>query len=227
MVSKITERILALQFLILCITVISNPNFVHVSPQLSESRRCHRSKTPKGKAVVSYCEPLATQHFLPPAMLLTDCLTFQSTGRSIEFKTLVIIASAIGLEAAVTGSGLSGKIAGLMALIGGENPHIAITMVFLGCILMDTMVTNVASAAFMFPIAMAMAGNLGVNGMPFVITVMVGASCSFISPMGYQTNLMVYGPGGYKFTDFVKVGVPLTIVVGIIVLTLTPMIWPF
>jgi di/tricarboxylate transporter len=115
-------------------------------------------------------------------MLLTDCLTFQSTGRSIEFKTLVIIASAIGLEAAVTGSGLSGKIAGLMALIGEENPHIAITMVFLGCILMDTMITNVASAAFMFPIAMAMAGNLGVNGMPFAITVMVGASCSFISP---------------------------------------------
>ncbi|MEA1946017.1 MAG: SLC13 family permease [Thermodesulfobacteriota bacterium] len=147
------------------------------------------------------------------AMLLTGCLTFRSAGRSIEFNTLVIIASAIGLEAAVTGSGLSGKIAGLMALIGGKNPHIAITMVFLGCILMDTMITNVASAAFMFPIAMAMAGNLGVNGMPFAITVMVGASCSFISPMGYQTNLMVYGPGGYKFTDFVKVGVPLTIVV--------------
>ncbi len=161
------------------------------------------------------------------AMLLTGCLNFQSAGSSIAFSTLVIIASAIGLEAAVTGSGLSGKIAGLMALIGGKNPHIAITMVFLGCILMDTMITNVASAAFMFPIAMAMAGDLGVNGMPFVIIVMVGASCSFISPMGYQTNLMVYGPGGYKFTDFVKVGIPLTIVVGIIVLVLTPMIWPF
>ncbi len=161
------------------------------------------------------------------AMLLTGCLTFQSAGNSIAFSTLVIIASAIGLEAALTGSGLSEKIAGLMALIGGKNPHIAITMVFLGCILMDTMITNVASAAFMFPIAMAMAGNLGVNGMPFAITVMVGASCSFISPMGYQTNLMVYGPGGYKFTDFVKIGVPLTIVVGIIVLVLIPMVWPF
>ena len=161
------------------------------------------------------------------AMLLTGCLTFQSAGNSIPFSTLVIIASAIGLEAALTGSGLSEKIAGLMALIGGKNPHIAITMVFLGCILMDTMITNVASAAFMFPIAMLMAGNLGVNGMPFAITVMVGASCSFISPMGYQTNLMVYGPGGYKFSDFVKIGVPLTIVVGIVTLVLIPMIWPF
>jgi di/tricarboxylate transporter len=160
-------------------------------------------------------------------MLLTGCLTFQNAGSSIAFANLVIIASAIGLEAAVTGSGLSGKIADLMALIGGKNHYIALTVVFLGCILMDTMITNVASAVFMFPIAMAMASDLGVNGMPFAITVMVGASCSFISPMGYQTNLMVYGPGGYKFTDFVKIGVPMTIVVGIVILVLIPMVWPF
>jgi di/tricarboxylate transporter len=85
-------------------------------------------------------------------------LTFQGAGNSIAFTNLVIIASAIGLEAAVSGSGLSEKIADLLALIGGKNPHIALTVVFLGCILMDTMITNVASAAFMFPIAMAMAG---------------------------------------------------------------------
>ena len=64
-------------------------------------------------------------------------------------------------------------------------------------------------------------------GMPFAITVMVGASCSFISPLGYQTNLMVYGPGKYKFTDFVKSGVPLTVVVGIITIILAPAVWPF
>jgi len=161
------------------------------------------------------------------AMLLTGCLTFRGAGRSIEFNTLVVIASAIGLEAAVTGSGLSEKIAGLMALIGGNNPHIAITMVFLGCILMDTMITNVASAAFMFPIAMAMAGSLGVSAMPFAMTVLVGASCSFISPMGYQTNLMVYGPGGYKPSDFLWLGLPLTLLVGIITILLAPVAFPF
>ncbi len=91
------------------------------------------------------------------AMMLTGCLTFQSASRSIEFKTLIIIASAIGLEAAVTGSGLSEKIADLLTLIGGKDPIVALTLVFIGCILMDTMITNVASAAFMFPIAMAMA----------------------------------------------------------------------
>ena len=161
------------------------------------------------------------------AMILTGCMTFRQAGRSLEFQTLMIIASAIGLEAAVTGSGLSAKIADLLGIIGGDNPYTALTVVFMGCIFMDTMITNVASAVFMFPIAMAMAGNLGVNGMPFAITVMVGASCSFISPMGYQTNLMVYGPGRYKFTDFVKIGIPMTVVVGIITIILAPIVWPF
>jgi di/tricarboxylate transporter len=161
------------------------------------------------------------------AMILTGCMTFRQAGNSLEFKTLIIIASAIGLEAAVTGSGLSAKIADLLGIIGGDDPYMALTVVFIGCIIMDTMITNVASAVFMFPIAMAMAGSLGVNGMPFTITVMVGASCSFISPMGYQTNLMVYGPGGYKFTDFVKIGIPMSVVVGIITIILTPVVWPF
>jgi hypothetical protein len=161
------------------------------------------------------------------AMILTGCMNFRQAGHSLEFKTLIIIASAIGLEAAVTSSGLSTKIADFLSLIGGDNPYTALTVVFIGCIFMDTMITNVASAVFMFPIAMAMAGNLGVNGMPFAITVMVGASCSFISPMGYQTNLMVFGPGGYTFTDFVKIGVPMTVVVGIVNMIIAPLVWPF
>jgi di/tricarboxylate transporter len=161
------------------------------------------------------------------AMILTGCMNFRQAGRSLDFKTLTIIASAIGLEAAVTGSGLSAEIADLLSLIGGDNPYTALLVVFIGCIFMDTMITNVASAVFMFPIAMAMAGNLGVNGMPFAITVMVGASCSFISPMGYQTNLMVFGPGRYTFMDFVKIGVPMTVVVGIITMIIAPIVWPF
>jgi di/tricarboxylate transporter len=92
---------------------------------------------------------------------------------------------------------------------------------------MDTLITNVASAAFMFPIALALAGSLDVSFMPFAVTLMVGASCSFISPMGYQTNLMVYGPGRYTFGDYVKMGVPLTVVVGIVTLILAPIVFPF
>ena len=155
-------------------------------------------------------------------MLLTGCMTLGAAGRSVEFKTLVVIASAIGLEAAVTNSGLSGAIANVLTAIGGDNPQIALAVVFLGCILMDTLTTNVASAALMFPIALAMAGELGVNFMPFAIVLMIGSSCSFISPMGYAANLAVYEPGGYKFTDYSKVGIPLSILVGIVTVLLAP-----
>jgi len=160
-------------------------------------------------------------------MLLSGCMTLGAAGRSVEFKTLVVIASAIGLEAAVTASGLSAAIADGLTKIGGDNPYIAIAVVYAGCIFMDTLTTNVASAALMFPIALGMAGNLGVNFMPFAITLMVGSSCSFISPMGYAANLMVYEPGGYKFTDYAKVGIPLTIVVGIVTVLLAPIFFKF
>ena len=161
------------------------------------------------------------------AMLLTGCLELRTAARSVEASTLVVIACAIGLESAVTGTGLSAVIGDFLTRLGGGNPQAALAAVFLGCIFMDTLVTNVASAAFMFPIAMSMAGSMGLNGMPFVITVMVGASCSFISPMGYQTNLMVYRPGGYRFTDFARMGVPLTLLVGVITVALTPLVFPF
>jgi di/tricarboxylate transporter len=160
-------------------------------------------------------------------MVLSGCLSLGAAGRSVEFSTLVVIASAIGLESSVTATGLSKVVAGGLGAIGGDNPLVALIAVFLGCIVMDTLITNVASAAFMFPIALALAGDLGVSFMPFAVTLMVGASCSFISPMGYQTNLMVYGPGNYRFVDYVRMGVPLSVLVGIVTVILSPVFFPF
>jgi di/tricarboxylate transporter len=161
------------------------------------------------------------------AMLLTGCMTIHDAGRSVAFSTLMVIAAAMGLESAVTASGLSAHIGNFLGVLGGDNAYLALAVVFLGCILMDAMVTNVASAVFMFPISMTIASALGVSFMPFVVTVMVGASCSFISPVSYQTNLMVYGAGEYSFGDFVRVGVPLSILVGVITVFLTPIFFPF
>jgi di/tricarboxylate transporter len=79
----------------------------------------------------------------------------------------------------------------------------------------------------MFPIAMSVAETAGVDFMPFVIAVMVGASAGFITPIGYQTNLMVYGPGGYRFMDFVRFGLPLNVLCGIITLLVVPQVWRF
>lgn len=160
------------------------------------------------------------------AMLITGCMDLKSAGKSVDFATLMVIASAMGLESAVTASGLSEQIGNFLGALGGNNVYLALAVVFLGCIAMDAMVTNVASAVFMFPIALTIAQNLGVSFMPFAITVMVGASCSFISPVSYQTNLMVYGPGEYSFGDFVKIGVPLSLLVGVITVLLTPFFFP-
>ncbi len=161
------------------------------------------------------------------AMLLTGCMDLKTAGKSVDFATLIVIASAMGLESAVTASGLSEEIGRFLGSLGGSSPHAALAVVFTGAILMDAMVTNVASAVFMFPIALTIATQLGTSFMPFAITVMVGASCSFISPVSYQTNLMVYRPGQYSFLDFVKTGVPLSILVGAITVFLTPIFFPF
>jgi di/tricarboxylate transporter len=89
------------------------------------------------------------------------------------------------------------------------------------------MITNNAAAVVIFPIAAATAESLGVSFWPFVVVIMMAASASFATPIGYQTNLMVYGPGGYRFADYLRIGVPLNILVGAITIALTPMIWPF
>ena len=90
-----------------------------------------------------------------------------------------------------------------------------------------TLIVMAAAVALMFPIALSIATDLGTSFMPFAIIIMLGASYSFISPTGYQTNLMIYGPGGYKFTDFFKIGIPLTIVVGLVSVFLTPLFFNF
>ena len=161
------------------------------------------------------------------AMLLTGCVTSRRAFRSIEWETLVVLAAAVGLESAVTASGLSKIIADACAALGGGSPRVALAVVFVGTILMTNVITNAAAAAFMFPVALAMANALGVSFLPFIVILMVGASCAFINPAGFQTNLMVQEPGGYTFMDFARVGTPLTIIVGIVVLVLAPIVYGF
>jgi len=89
------------------------------------------------------------------------------------------------------------------------------------------LITNAAAAAFMFPITVSIVSDLGVSFMPFAVILMLGTSYAFLNPAGYQTNLMVQGPGGYEFMDYVRVGAPLTILVGIIVILLAPLVYSF
>jgi di/tricarboxylate transporter len=114
-----------------------------------------------------------------------------------------------------------------VAHFGGSSPQLALAVIFLGCTFMTNVITNNAAAAFMFPIALATAAQLNADFMPFAITLMIANSCAFITPTGYQTNLMIWGPGGYAFADFVKVGVPMTLLVGVLTVLLAPLVFPF
>ena len=94
-------------------------------------------------------------------------------------------------------------------------------------LIMTNVITNAAAAALMFPVALSMAQQLHVSFLPFAVTLMMGASCAFVIPAGFQTNLMVQEPGGYTFADFAKVGLPLTLVVGAVVILLVPLAYGF
>jgi di/tricarboxylate transporter len=99
--------------------------------------------------------------------------------------------------------------------------------VYLVTSLMTEVITNNAAAALTFPVAMAVASQKGLDPMPFAVAVAVAASASFATPIGYQTNLMVYGPGGYRFTDFLKLGIPLNLTFMIVSLIIIPWVWKF
>ncbi|TXK95933.1 hypothetical protein BMR10_09010 [Methylococcaceae bacterium CS4] len=140
---------------------------------------------------------------------------------------LLVIACAYGLGTAVQKVGLADMIAGQALLIANGNPLVMLALVYIATALLTETITNNATAIVMFPIAMSGAQSLDVSIAPFAVAVMISASASFVTPIGYQTNLMVFGPGGYRFTDYIKLGLPLSLIVACITLWLIPQIWAF
>jgi len=162
-------------------------------------------------------------------MLGTRCISVSRGRGAIDFSVLIVIASSFALGVALTKTGAASSIAGL--LIGGDStnmaPWLALAVVYLLTVFFTELITNNAAAVLMFPIAMAVADQLGLSFMPFVIAVMFAASASFMTPLGYQTNLMVFGPGGYRWSDYIKLGAPLSAICAAVAITLIPYIWPF
>jgi di/tricarboxylate transporter len=143
--------------------------------------------------------------------LLSNCLSKDEVVRRFPIQIWLIISTALMLASALLDSGLLASLASLTSLSNDITPTIALVIVFLLTVLLTELVTNNAAAALMFPIAYSLAVNFGVNITPFIMAVAFGASASFISPYGYQTNLMVFSAGQYKLMDFVKIGVPISI----------------
>ena len=124
-------------------------------------------------------------------------------------------------------TGTAEAIAETLLSVVGSTPFLALAVIYGVTSLLTELITNNAAAALMFPIALSVAQTLGVSYMPFVIAIMISASASFSTPIGYQTNLMVYGPGGYKFTDFMRIGIPLNLLFWTMTVFIAPLFYPF
>ena len=161
-------------------------------------------------------------------LIATKCVTVVEARRSIELNVLIVIAAALGISRALEKTGAAGYLAGyVIETAQGWGPLGLLAAVYLVTSLLTELITNNAAAALIFPIAMAVAGQQGLNPMPFAVAIAVAASASFATPIGYQTNLMVYGPGGYKFTDFLKLGIPLNLIFMAVAMIVIPRVWGF
>jgi len=139
--------------------------------------------------------------------------------KQISIDLLIVLGSSISISNALINSSLSTQLANLFSgFIGHGNPILAIVFIYIITVFLTSFITNAAAVAIIFPIGFALITALNLNATPVFLTIAFGASCCFLTPIGYQTNLMVYGPGNYKFNDFLKLGIPLTILYSTITL---------
>lgn len=158
-------------------------------------------------------------------MLVTGCCTAPSARRSIDWEILVTIAAALGVGETMRTTGLAQQIAEGAVGMTGSDPWLILVAIYATSMVLTEFLSNNATAAIIYPITMATVGSLGLDPKPYLIAVMVAASCGFATPFGYQTNLMVFGPGGYRFTDFLRVGVLLDLVVMAVTVSVLPLMF--
>ena len=146
----------------------------------------------------------------------------------ISWDVLITIACAFAISKAMVNSGVADSVAKfIIGLSDDYGPHVLLAMLFIITNLFTELITNNAAAALAFPLALSIASQLGVSSTPFFVVICMAASASFSTPIGYQTNLIVQGIGNYKFTDFVRIGLPLNIITFLISVILIPLIWNF
>lgn len=171
--------------------------------------------------------PLATAAFSAAlAMILAGCLSASHARRSIDFSVLLVIAAALGIGRAVETTGLAGAMAAFVTTSAGEFGLIgALLLLYVATNVLTELISNSAAAVLMFPVALSVAGNLGTDPKAFALTITIAAAASFLTPIGYQTNLMVMGPGSYRYTDYVRVGLPVSLLVAAIATGMIYAVW--
>lgn len=161
------------------------------------------------------------------AMVITRCCSQRAALAQVDFPLLLTIGAAFGLGHALHNTGAAEALAAGLLYLLGTNPWLALAAIAISVSLMTEFVTNNAAAVIGFPIALSTAEQLGVNPLPFVMVLMIAASASFATPLGYQTNLMVYGAGRYRLSEFLRIGVPMNILVAGTGVAVAPLIWAF
>ena len=161
------------------------------------------------------------------AVVVLRVLSPSDARRSINLEVVVVLAASFGLGNAIAASGLASELAGLIVDVFGSLGDVGVlTGVVVTTIVITQLVTNNATAVLMFPIGLATAAAAGLDARPFAIAVGLAASMSFLTPIGYQTNMIVWGMGGYRFSDFLRLGLPLLVVVTTVMLVMVPIAFP-
>ncbi len=161
-------------------------------------------------------------------LVLMGTLTLEEAYKSIEWRVIFLLAGAITLGIALDRSGASNLISdGIVFFTGGDSSFVLVSLVYAVTVILTAVMSNNATVALLIPIVIVTASNLGIDSRPLLVAVMFAASADFMTPIGYQTNTMIYGTGHYKFMDFVKVGVPLEIIFWLTASLLIPVFFPF
>ncbi len=160
-------------------------------------------------------------------VLITRCIDAEEAFSFVDGRLLALIFSMLAIGVALEASGAVALIVNAIApALGNLPPFLIIWAIYLLTSVLTELVSNNAVAVVVTPITIGLATALGIDPRPLVVAVMVAASASFATPIGYQTNMLVYGPGGYKFTDFMRVGIPLSLSIGVLASAVIPILWP-
>lgn len=159
-------------------------------------------------------------------MILTGCCSLGQAEKSLDLTVLLTIAASFALGMALQVTGVATYIAGNIVNLSHGNPILLLIMIYITVSVMTEMITNNAAAILILPVVLEITGTAQLNPEPYIFAIMMAASASFATPLGYQTNLMVYGPGGYRFSDFLRVGLPMNLFIGAVTIGILVYGWP-
>jgi di/tricarboxylate transporter len=213
----------------------ADPDFLVLAEEAQEAPNL--SKAPVALGIMALVLVPVIAGWLPIAiaavggvvlMVVSRCLTMEEAYRAIEWKAVFLIAGMLPLGVAMEQTGAAKFLAeGVVAMVGGLGPMAILIALFVLAALASQVMPNPAVAVLLAPIAYNTAVDLGISPYPLMMTIAVSASAAFLSPVGHSANVLVMGPGGYRFSDYLKVGIPLTVVVLLVVVAVMPVFWPF